>query len=112
MKRITTAEEFNQLLAIKFADSAEVLGAKAVEYAHGGDRLSNFKEAASFLHCTPEKALMGFVTKHIIALRDFVEALENGKCATPEQWAEKTGDIRNYMLLLDGLLMERFSKEV
>jgi hypothetical protein len=103
-------DTFNELLERKLADSRSVLAGKATEYSHGGDRLSNFKQAAAILNSTPEAALMGFVTKHIVALYDFVAALPDGKQYTVEQWAEKTGDIRNYMILLDGLIEERSSK--
>ena len=100
------ADTFNQLLERKLADSRAVLASKATEYSHGGDRLSNFKRAAGMLDCEPEAALLGFVTKHITALYDFVAGLPGGDI-TLEQWAEKTGDIRNYMILLDGLIEER-----
>jgi len=86
------------------------LGAKADEYARG-DRLSNFKKAASLLGCTPERALLGFVTKHIVALADFVNDLEAGECQPMSRWTEKTGDIANYMILLEALLVDRASGE-
>jgi len=100
------ADTFNELLERKLADSRTVLASKATEYSHGGDRLSNFKRAAGMLNCEPEAALLAFVTKHITALYDFVATLPDGNI-TLEQWAEKTGDIRNYMILLDGLIEER-----
>jgi len=100
------AQTFDELLERKLSDSRSVLAGKAEEYSHGGDRLSNFKRAAKMLNCTPEAALLSFVTKHITALYDFVTALPNGSI-TIEQWSEKTGDIRNYMILLDGLIEER-----
>lgn len=102
-----TPEAFNELLERKLTETRSVLASKATEYAHGGDRLSNFKRAAGLLNSTPEAALLGFVTKHITALFDFIQALEDGRCMPLDQWAEKTGDIRNYMILLDGLLEER-----
>ena len=71
--------------------------------------MSNFKRAAGMLDCTPEQALLSFVTKHITALYDFVQALGDGRCMTLDQWAEKTGDIRNYMILLDALIEERLA---
>lgn len=87
----------------------KVLGSKADEYARG-DRLSNFKKAAELMNCTPERALFGFVTKHIVALSDFVNDLEDGLNQTPERWTEKTGDIINYMILLEALVIERLQK--
>lgn len=100
------SNQFNAILESKLEESRVVLAAKAAEYAHG-DRLSNFKRAGEFLGCTPEAALWGFVSKHIIALGDFIAALDKGHVMTKAQWDEKTGDIRNYMILLDALLAER-----
>lgn len=100
--------EFDLFLEEKLEDMRLILAAKAEEYAHG-DRLSNFKKTAEFLDCTPEKALWGFVTKHIIALNDFIADLEKGRMVPIEQWEEKIGDIRNYMILLDALVAERLA---
>ncbi len=88
----------------------KTLGSKADEYARAGDRLSNFKKAAQLMNCTPEKALFGFVAKHMVALSDFVNDLDNGVNQTPERWVEKTGDIINYMVLLEALVIERIQK--
>jgi hypothetical protein len=100
------ATEFEDFLEGKLRETRMVLATKGNEYAHG-DRLSNFKRAAEFLDCTPEKALWGFVSKHIIALNDFIADLEKGRMTPIEQWEEKIGDIRNYMVLLDALVIER-----
>jgi len=101
-------KDFNKIVNDRKIRISKILQAKATEYAKGGDRLSNFKEAALFMQCTPEKALLGFVTKHMIALRDFTNDLENGHCQSEEMWDEKLGDIINYMILLEALLAERF----
>jgi len=84
----------------------KTLGAKAAEYARG-DRLSNFKKAATLMNCTPERALFGFVAKHIVALSDFINDLENGQNQSAERWEEKIQDIICYMHLLEALLVER-----
>ena len=84
----------------------KILGAKGKEYARG-DRLSNFKKAAILMGCTPERALFGFVSKHIVALSDFVGDLEKGHVQALEQWDEKLGDIIVYMILLEALVIER-----
>lgn len=104
-------EEFeNIILTNRLFMTEKTLGAKADEYARG-DRLSNFKKAADLMGCTPERALWGFVTKHIIALSDFINDLENGKNQTPERWEEKLQDIICYMILLDALVVERKQKD-
>ena len=99
-------DEFQAVLDIRVAKIDTVLKHKADEYARG-DRLSNFKAAAEFLNTTPEKALMGIAIKHIIALRDFINDLDNDLCQPYERWEEKIGDIINYLILLDALVQER-----
>lgn len=104
-----TQEFMNSVLNNRLFLTEKVLGSKADEYARG-DRLSNFKKAAQLMNCTPEKALFGFVAKHIVALSDFVNDLDSGVNQTPERWTEKTGDIINYMILLEALIIERVQK--
>lgn len=102
--------EFMKLLKNRLFRIEKILGAKADEYARG-DKLSNFKKASSLLNCTPEKALFGMVAKHIIALSDFIEDLEGGKFQDLKRWDEKIGNIINYMILLEALVIERYQKE-
>ena len=102
--------DFNQLLNDRLNKIDLVLSKKAEEYARG-DRLSNFKKAASLLDCTPEKALTGFVAKHVIALLDFINDIDDGVLQTQDRWDEKIGDIINYMILLEALVTERLEGE-
>lgn len=100
-------KEFDTVLENVLQDTGNTLSGKAAEYARV-DRLSNFKAVGQLLHCVPERALWGFVTKHIIALTDFIEKLDNGDCSvSEEQWKEKTHDIIAYMILLWALIEER-----
>lgn len=104
-------EEFEDIvLKNRLFLTEKTLGQKADEYARG-DRLSNFKKAAALMGCSPEKALFSFVCKHIVALSDFVNDLETGTNQSPERWTEKTGDIINYMILLEALIIERLQTE-
>ena len=86
----------------------ELMGYKSAEYARNDDKLHNFKEAAKLEKCTPEKALRGMLTKHIISVYDFIDDLEHEKHHTMEQWDEKIIDSINYFILLRALLAERF----
>ena len=97
---------FNAIVANRCAEINNILGRKAEEYARG-DRLSNFKKAARLFNCTPEKALRGFVGKHIIALIDYIDDIDKGVVQTQDMWDEKIGDIINYMILLEALVTER-----
>ena len=101
------SKTFDEHLKLLQALEKEVLGSKADEYAHG-DRLSNFYDAAQFNYENPSKSLWGMVTKHIIALRDFIFKLGRfNKTLQPEQFFEKLGDIRNYMYLLSAIEYDR-----
>ena len=100
------ASEFNCVLERRILDLRQTLLAKGQEYAYG-DRLSNFKDAASFLGTTPQLALFGFVAKHIIALKDFLVEDAKGVHITREMLDEKIGDICCYMILLDALFTEK-----
>ena len=102
-----TPQEFETVFFDRFVRSHEVLCSKAREYARGEDRLSNFKTAAAFQGCTPERALWGMICKHLVALSDFMNMLDAGESVSESWWEEKLGDAVNYLILLDGLLCER-----
>jgi len=100
------AEEFDGILQNRVLDLQEVLSIKGIQYADETDRLKNFKDAARFQGCEPEQALLGFVSKHVIALKDFIAQVEDNQVPY-HQWDEKIGDIIAYLVLLDALLKER-----
>lgn len=100
-------ERFIQVLKARTARMEEVLGKKAAEYARDGDRLSNFKRAAAMLGVTPEKALVGMLSKHWVSVLDMVDDLDRGITYSGEQWDEKLGDSINYHVLLEALITER-----
>ena len=100
------ATDFNEVLERRIEQLRETLSQKGSEYAAGTDRLKNFKDTALMNECTPEQALWGFVSKHIIALKDFVYS-KNIQNIPYSQIDEKAGDIICYCILLDALIQER-----
>jgi len=101
-------KDFDAVVQEVINDIVQVLTIKGKEYTSDLDRLRNFKDAANFLGYSDEEALLGFVTKHIIALKDFIHLDAAGDDSiTKEQWNEKIGDIINYMILLKALLREK-----
>jgi hypothetical protein len=104
-----TTEKFNAVVESNVVAIKTTLSAKADEYARG-DRLSNFKKIAAFRNITPEDALIGMAIKHIAALDDFVTDLDSGHVQQYPRWREKIGDIQNYMVLLDALVIERMER--
>lgn len=99
-------EQFETIVKARLEKIHETLLSKADEYARG-DRLSNFKKMGELLNCTPERALIGLVSKHYIALVDFIADLEAGVLQSDSRWDEKIGDVMAYMVLLDAMIQER-----
>jgi len=104
-------ETFEFLAGKILGKSAKLLFEKSKEYAKGKDALSNFKDAAAFLKTTPEKALLGFTSKHIISLRDLIEDAANGAEIDLDTFCEKCIDIINYMIILLCIRQEKKCEE-
>lgn len=108
-----TASTFDDILQKRLNSIASVLGAKAKEYASDYDRLHNFKRTAKILDCSPERALIGFFVKHLVSLLDIVDAIDPPEePLKPEVVNEKIGDAVNYLILLEGLLIERINNQL
>jgi len=95
------AENFNKIVEEQVEHIKQVLIKKADEYNLEADRLGFFKRAATFAQTTPEKALYGFLLKHLVSLNDMIISEEE---YSKELWLEKITDIENYLILLLGLL--------
>lgn len=114
-------EKFIKLLDKTIEDIRNVLNKKNAEYSSGKDKLHNFKRAAKMLQCSPEKALIGMLTKHIISILDIVDEIDfncgEHSNALPsfdkpmeyiEKVNEKITDALNYLILLKALIYERY----
>ena len=98
---------FDAILKNRIESIQIVLGSKAKEYAHGDDRLWNFKVAARANGTTQAKALWGMATKHLVSVMDLV----TGRLvSSPEMVDEKIGDLINYLILLEAILSEGETK--
>mgnify|MGYP003312018185 CR=1 FL=1 len=98
-----TNTEFNIVVKEQLERIEKVLVKKAGEYSLETDRLSVFKQAAGLTGETPEKALYGFMLKHIVSITDMIQS----EAAFPESlWLEKMTDIHNYLILLQALLID------
>lgn len=97
------AKDFDNLVAEEIEASVEMLKAKAAEYASDTDRLSNFKTAAALRGVSPADALMGMLAKHMVSVADMVKTPND---YAPATWDEKLRDVRNYTILLKGVLID------
>ena len=96
-------EQFDKVCNKRLEKIKSVLLAKGKEYAKGGDRYHNFNTAARVLGTSREKALLGMMMKHYISILDIID--------NPCDWSdeaidEKIGDMINYLILLEGMLLE------
>lgn len=81
----------------------DVLGQKALEYAAGGDRLSNFRRGAEIQRVPMEQVCWNFLMKHLISIQDLVESR---RAYDRKVWDEKLGDAINYLILLEAITHE------
>lgn len=102
-----TAERFEEVFNEQMDYCRDLLIQKSKEYAiKNPDRLQHFKRTAGFLKTTPEDALVGMLSKHLISVVDMCRDPEPEKYPI-EQWTEKITDTINYLLLLKGIVVER-----
>ena len=108
-------DKFNELLTEILERTTKVLSTKSDEYSTESDKLWNFKRAGKMLNCTPEKALVGMWTKHIISILDIVDKLDSdgGFMDMNDHYdehlamiEEKITDAINYLILLEALIRE------
>lgn len=99
------AETFETMILEKRIEKIKtVLGNKAKEYSSDKDRLHNFKVAARIQNTTPEKAAFGMALKHLVSVMDIIE--NTPKKPSKEMVDEKIGDLVNYLILIEALLLE------
>lgn len=90
-----------------------IMKSKGREYAGNEDRLANFKRGAHNVGVNPETVLFIYLSKHWDSISTFIRDLEKEKsygavaCKLSEPIQERLKDALNYILLLNGLLMER-----
>lgn len=100
-------EQFEELLTARIKAIRAILSSKNKEYATDEDKLHNFKRAGKMLQCSPEQALIGMLTKHIISILDIVDKIEyNNEYPRRKLLEEKATDAINYLILLEALIVE------
>lgn len=96
-------KDFDKLINKQILIYLKTLKDKGKEYGDTEDRLAHFKKAAALMGTSPEQALMGMLTKHIVSIS---EMAMSSKTYDIEKWDEKIGDAVNYLLLLGVVLRD------
>lgn len=91
------ADRFKELLEELDGNSVKTLAEKNARYATNGDCLHNFRSGADIAGGTPAQACWGYMTKHLVALRDMVE---RNDFSNREDFLEKCQDTINYIRFL------------
>ena len=84
-------EELERFITERLSDILETLKAKGRIYTGDINRFSNFNRASAVLEVEPEQALVGFMTKHIVWLLDYVKSLQS--FTTPSDKEEQVKQI-------------------
>ena len=96
-------QEFEAVVEDQLEKCKSLLVAKGREYSTPADKLHNFKVAAEMQGITPRQALGGMMAKHTVSIFDMIQS-ENDFIASV--WNEKITDHINYLLLLQGIVVE------
>lgn len=88
---------FKELLDELDGNSLQTLKEKNARYSANGDCLHNFRSGADISGGTPAQACWGYMTKHLVALRDMVE---RNDFSNREDFLEKCQDTINYIRFL------------
>ena len=91
------SNRFRELLDELDDNSLQTLKEKNARYAKDGDCLHNFRSGAEIAGGTPAQACWGYMTKHLVALRDMVE---RDDFSNREDFLEKCQDTINYIRFL------------
>jgi hypothetical protein len=93
-------KKFDAVVNSRFEYCKEILGVKGSVYASKKNRLKNFYDGASLNECTPKQYAFMLMTKHLVALKDYIR--EDRKMEE-DFIDEKVSDIINYAVLIEAL---------
>lgn len=88
---------FKELLEELDGNSVKTLAEKNARYSTNGDSLHNFRSGSDVMGGTPAQACWGYMTKHLVALRDMIE---KNDFSNREDFLEKCQDTINYIRFL------------
>lgn len=90
-------DKFNSLVAELDSYSEQTLNQKNARYSSDVDRLHNFRAGADIAGGTPAQTCWGYLTKHLVALRDMVQTDD---FSDRDDFLEKCQDTINYIRIL------------
>lgn len=92
-----TKEIFDKLVEEIRAESLDTLVWKNAGYNQDADKLHNFRAGGEIMGGTAAQAAWGYLTKHLVALRD---KIERNDFTDRADFLEKCKDVINYVCLI------------
>ena len=103
-----TNEFFRENIDFIRQQSLDILLQRNGNYAKGSDdALHNFTAGAAIAGCTPAQSAWGYVTKHLVALRD---KIQRNDFSNIDDLEEKCCDIINYTAIIYAIGIEEYNK--
>ena len=102
-----THEDFKTCLEELDGQGAKTLAEKNARYSSSDDALHNFKMGAEVMGGTPAQACWGYLTKHLVALRDMIQ---RNDFSNREDVLEKIQDGINYLRFIWAISEEERNK--
>ena len=99
-------KRFNKIIERRIGKIRAILTAKAEDYAKGADRLYTFNRGAQIIQKTPAEALDGMLIKHYISYREILDDVAAGKPIKKARLDEKMGDLINYLLIQEAVILD------
>lgn len=100
-------EDLKKIMEKQFERCMVVMLGKSIEYTEGSDdKLEHFRAAAALMGVTPEAALMGMMSKHLVSVADMCMDKRGSGAYSMARWDEKITDSINYLLLLRAIVEE------
>lgn len=90
-------EEFKNLVMELDSNSSEIFVSKNKRYSDPNDALHNFNSGSDISGLTPAQTCWGYMTKHLVALRDMVD---RNDFSNRDDFLEKCQDTINYIRIL------------
>ena len=102
-----THEDFKTCLEELDGQGAKTLAEKNARYSSSDDALHNFKMGAEIMGGTSAQACWGYMTKHLVALRDMIQ---RNDFSNREDVLEKIQDSINYLRFIWAISEEERNK--
>ena len=109
-KKKMTQDVFDGILEQRLGLVKSTMLAKGKEYRRNENPFHNFEAGAKLTNQNREDVLKGFLLKHEISINDMLEDWRNGITPARHTVAEKFGDVINYFMILEAMMIDDIDK--